>query len=235
MHGSFSLTHQRTELIKLELTVRVNVVCIKFHGHLPHTDCKRFLLLRHCNVILECFCLLLPARGWAASALRTAIPVRRAGAWPRRRGAWPRNRDHERRTGTVSAFEIIRAASIRNFSSANRPTSLARSLGLLLREMGHCMLAGGGCGTGQFWPGHLLRRQCRKPALDRPARHSLFVRYMKAQLRLAGGRRKPGRHGFSSDTMSDTPRGCRALPYLLGGEGPISHLVGNSDQIRRCA
>ena len=51
---------------------------------------------------------------------------------------------------------------------------------------------------------------CRKPALERLARHSLFDRYMKAQLRLAGGRRKPGRHGFSSDT----PRGCLALPYI---------------------
>ena len=40
--------------------------------------------------------------------------------------------------------------------------------------------------------------------------HSLFDRYMKAQLRLAGGRRKPGRHGFSSDT----PRGSLALPYI---------------------
>ena len=51
---------------------------------------------------------------------------------------------------------------------------------------------------------------CRKPALERLARHSLFDRYMKAQLRLAGGRRKPGRHGFSSDT----PRGSLALPYI---------------------
>ena len=51
---------------------------------------------------------------------------------------------------------------------------------------------------------------CRKPALERLARHSPFGRYMKAQLRLAGGRRKPGRHGFSSDT----PRGCMTLPYI---------------------
>ena len=42
---------------------------------------------------------------------------------------------------------------------------------------------------------------CRKPALERLARHSLFDRYMKAQLRLAGGR-KPGRNGLSSDRLS---------------------------------
>ena len=54
------------------------------------------------------------------------------------------------------------------------------------------------------------------PALARGTRvqiywtdHSPFGRYMKAQLRLAGGRRKPGRHRFSSDT-----RGCLALPYI---------------------
>ena len=40
---------------------------------------------------------------------------------------------------------------------------------------------------------------CRKPVLERLARHSLFDRYMKAQLRLAGGRRKLGKNRLSSD------------------------------------
>ena len=52
---------------------------------------------------------------------------------------------------------------------------------------------------------------CRKPALDRLARHSLFDRYMKAQPRLAGGRRKLGRNGFSSDI----PRECVDPPEYL--------------------
>ena len=52
---------------------------------------------------------------------------------------------------------------------------------------------------------------CRKPALERLARHSLFDRYMKAQLRLAGGRRKLGRNGFSSDR----PRECVDPPEYL--------------------
>ena len=75
-------------------------------------------------------------------------------------------------------------------------------------EDGDCMLVDGSSGG----PSQELRRppNCRKPALERLARHSLFDRYMKAQLRLAGGRRKPGRHGFSSDT----PRGSLALPYI---------------------
>ena len=147
MHGSFSLTHQRTELIKLELTVRVNVVCIKFHGHLPHTDCKRFLLLRHCNVILECFCLLLPARGWAASALRTAIPVRRAGAWRRRRaGAWPRNRDHERRS-PPELFQLLKSFALRPYEllfhlQIDRPPWRDRLVCYFVRWGIACWLAG---------------------------------------------------------------------------------------------
>ena len=58
-----------------------------------------------------------------------------------------------------------------------------------------CMLVDGGSGG----PSQELRGppNCRKPALERLARHSLFDRYMKAQLRLAGGRRKLGRNGFS--------------------------------------
>ena len=59
-----------------------------------------------------------------------------------------------------------------------------------------------------------LRRgppNCRKPALERLARHSLFDRYMKAQLRLAGGRRKLGRNGFGSDI----PRECVDPPEYL--------------------
>ena len=76
-------------------------------------------------------------------------------------------------------------------------------------ERGDCMLVDGGSerdpsGTCRGPP------NCRKPALERLARHSPFDRYMKAQLQLAGGRRKPGRHGFSSDT----PRGRLALPYI---------------------
>ena len=68
-------------------------------------------------------------------------------------------------------------------------------------EVGDCMLVDGGSerdpsGTCRGPP------NCRKPALDRLARHSLFDRYMKAQLRLAGGRRKPGRNGLSSDRLS---------------------------------
>ena len=55
---------------------------------------------------------------------------------------------------------------------------------------------------------------CRKPALERLARHSPFGRYMKAQLRLAGGRRKPGRNGLTLGLSSDRPRGCLALPYI---------------------
>ena len=81
-------------------------------------------------------------------------------------------------------------------------------------------LLGRRAGTACWLTGVVMRRSamdtghrppnCRKPALERLARHSLFDRYMKAQLRLAGGRRKPGRHGFSSDT----PRGSLALPYI---------------------
>ena len=52
---------------------------------------------------------------------------------------------------------------------------------------------------------------CRKPALERLARHSLFDRYMKAQLRLAGGRRKLGRNGL----RSDIPRECVDPPEYL--------------------
>ena len=52
---------------------------------------------------------------------------------------------------------------------------------------------------------------CRKPALERLARHSLFGRYMKAQLRLAGDRRKLGRNGLSSDR----PRECVDPPENL--------------------
>ena len=77
-------------------------------------------------------------------------------------------------------------------------------------EGGDCMLWLAGVVTrplGELSPTHA---NCRKPALERLARHSLFDRYMKAQLRLAGGRRKPGRHGFSSDS----PRGSLALPYI---------------------
>ena len=59
---------------------------------------------------------------------------------------------------------------------------------------------------------------------------SLFNRYMKAQLRLVGGRRKLGRNGLSSDR----PRGCLALPNLRdlrdlraassGRRGPTSNI-----------
>ena len=72
------------------------------------------------------------------------------------------------------------------------------------------MLVDGGSGEQSFVDARRRPPNCRKPALERLARHSLFDRYMKAQLRLAGGRRKPGRHGFSSDT----PRGSLALPYI---------------------
>ena len=64
---------------------------------------------------------------------------------------------------------------------------------------------------------------CRKPALERLARHSLFDRYMKAQLRLAGGRRKPGRHGFSSDwpaTSHVTPSRAAAREVATGRPPP---------------
>ena len=75
------------------------------------------------------------------------------------------------------------------------------------------MLAGGGCEIGSTLIWLTCSRQLSQ-ARPRTASTSLtlrvFDRYMKAQLRLAGGRRKPGRHGFSSDT----PRGCRALPYI---------------------
>ena len=73
------------------------------------------------------------------------------------------------------------------------------------------MLVGGGCDEAPrgIAPTHA---NCRKPALERRlARHSLFDRYMKAQLRLAGGRRKLGRNGFSSDR----PRECVDPPEYL--------------------
>ena len=65
-------------------------------------------------------------------------------------------------------------------------------------------------GSDQLWSGPRISN-CRKPALERLARHSLFDRYMKAQLRLAGGRRKLGRNGFSSDR----PRECVDPPEYL--------------------
>ena len=61
---------------------------------------------------------------------------------------------------------------------------------------------------GELSPTHA---NCRKPALERLARHSLFGRYMKAQLRLAGDRRKLGRNGLSSDR----PRECVDPPEYL--------------------
>ena len=72
------------------------------------------------------------------------------------------------------------------------------------------MLVGGCCDEALrgIAPTHA---NCRKPALERLARHSLFDRYMKAQLRLAGGRRKLGRNGFSSDR----PRECVDPPEYL--------------------
>ena len=45
------------------------------------------------------------------------------------------------------------------------------------------------------------------PRLDRPAHLTPFGRYMKAQPRLAGDRRKPCRHGLGSDS----PMECVAL------------------------
>ena len=57
----------------------------------------------------------------------------------------------------------------------------------------------------------------RARPLERLARHSLFDRYMKAQLRLAGGRRKLGRNGFSSDRPLDIDDGSR--PCMYDGDG----------------
>ena len=57
-----------------------------------------------------------------------------------------------------------------------------------------------------------LRRLVHVHGGNRTFEQSIRIRYMKAQLRLAGGRRKPGRHGFNSDT----PRGGRALPLGMG-------------------
>ena len=54
-----------------------------------------------------------------------------------------------------------------------------------------------------------LLTSLRKPALERLARHSLFDHYMKAQLRLAGGRRKLGRNRIK---FRQTPRGCLTPP-----------------------
>ena len=65
-------------------------------------------------------------------------------------------------------------------------------------------------GSDQIWSGPRISN-CRKPALERLARHSLFGRYMKAQLRLAGDRRKLGRNGLSSDI----PRECVDPPENL--------------------
>ena len=53
--------------------------------------------------------------------------------------------------------------------------------------------------------------QARPRTATRVARHSLFGRYMKAQPRLAGGRRKLGRNGSSSDI----PRECVDPPEYL--------------------
>ena len=70
----------------------------------------------------------------------------------------------------------------------------------------------GGCCDEAFSNGHRspTHANCRKPALERLARHSLFGRYMKAQLRLAGDRRKLGRNGLSSDR----PRECLVPPKI---------------------
>ena len=67
---------------------------------------------------------------------------------------------------------------------------------------------------GELSPTHA---NCRKPALERLARHSLFDRYMKAQLRLVGGRRKLGRNGLTSDIPregADPPEYLRDLRDL---------------------
>ena len=74
-------------------------------------------------------------------------------------------------------------------------------------ERGDCMLVGWCCGIGStlIWPA-CSRRTVRKPALGRTvARHSLFGRYMKAQPRLAGDRRKLGKHGqvFTHRSLRD--------------------------------
>ena len=94
-------------------------------------------------------------------------------------------------------------------------------------------LQGRRAGTACWLTGAVVRRSamdtgrgppnCRKPALERLARHSPFGRYMKAQLRLAGGRRKPGRNGLTLGLSSDRPRECVTL---------LGQCVGLTDNIR---
>ena len=76
------------------------------------------------------------------------------------------------------------------------------------------------------WNSDLARgpSNCRKPALERLARHSLFGRYMKAQLRLAGDRRKLGRNGFSSDI----PRECVDPPRISAQPAQPSAIIGRN-------
>ena len=80
-----------------------------------------------------------------------------------------------------------------------------------------------------LYPSTLHPSRLRRPyILERLARHSLFDRYMKAQLRLAGGRRKLGRNGFSSDRPRecvDPPEYLRDLRDLAASE-TLRHLLG---------
>ena len=92
------------------------------------------------------------------------------------------------------------------------------------------MLVGGCCGEA-FSNGHRppTHANCRKPALERLARHSLFDRYMKAQLRLAGGRRKLGRNGF----RSDLPRECVDPPEYLRNLRNLRRARASAISLRR--
>ena len=75
-------------------------------------------------------------------------------------------------------------------------------------------VAGGCCERGPSGNCRLLTPTVASPPSngERLARHSLFGRYMKAQLRLAGDRRKLGRNGLSSDR----PRECVDPPENRG-------------------
>ena len=73
------------------------------------------------------------------------------------------------------------------------------------------MLAGGCCERDPHGTQSPTHASCRKPALERLARHSLFGRYMKAQPRLAGDRRE---NAADTGFTSVIPRGCLPPPNL---------------------
>ena len=66
-------------------------------------------------------------------------------------------------------------------------------------EDGDCKLRDGDSGSNHSWMHTADLPRVASPRLDRLAHLTPFGRYMKAQPRLAGDRRKPCRHGSGSD------------------------------------